>query len=225
MIVVEKKRTLFKERMKSECVDCKGPTCSSCIKKCQMIDKLADANIPVIYWTLKMKDFIGPLNLKNITTDYISSLQGNYANGLGICFVGSYGTGKSTAGCAILKNALMHGYSAYYTTLTDMISYMMDFDTKSEFSSLTTRTDFLFIDEVDSRHFSSSDEAQKVFGSNFERVIRYRVQNQLPTIIASNNSSLEEVFSGQYSRVVESLTSSTVTVVPSLGKDIRKGAK
>lgn len=186
-----------------------------------MVDRLADANIPVIYWFLKMKDFKGPENLRQATISYIQGLKPAYQTGTGLCLTGTYGIGKTTAVCAVLKNALINQYGAYYTSLTGMVSGLMDYATRSEFERLISRVDFLAIDEVDSRHFSTSDEAQKMFGSNFEKIIRYRTQNQLPTLIASNNSSLEEVFTGQYSRVVDSLTANT-KVVRSLGKDIRK---
>jgi len=190
-------------------------------KKAQILDKFAEANIPVSYWFLKMKDFSGPENLKEQTVKYIKSLDDQYVSGKGLCYTGNFGIGKSTSCCAILKNALMQGYDAYYTTLTDIVNYMTDYAFKREFYHIVTRTDFLCIDEVDSRHFSDSEDAQRMFGSNFERIVRYRNQNKLPIIVASNNATITEVFTGQYRRAVDSLLSSS-TVVPALGKDFRK---
>lgn len=204
-----------------ECPSCEGKGCNSCTKKSQMIESLAEANIPVVYWFLKMKDFQGPKNVQEKTIEYITTLEEKYMSGRGLCFVGNYGTGKTTAACAILKNALIHGYTAYYTTLNDLISSLTDPAFKNEFYWLVTRADFLCIDEVDSRHFSDSDEAHAMFGSNFERIIRYRTQNNLPIIIASNNASINEVFTGQWRRVVDSLLNNS-EVVPALGKDYRK---
>lgn len=169
-----------------------------------------------------MKDFSGPKNVKDQTIKYITSIDEMYMTGKGLCFVGNYGTGKSSASCAVLKGALIKGYTAYYTTLNDLISYLTNYETKTEFYDVVSRSDFLCIDEVDSRHFSDSEDAHAMFGSNFERVVRYRAQNNLPLIIASNNASIEEVFTGQWRRVVDSLLSSS-EVIPSLGKDYRKG--
>jgi DNA replication protein DnaC len=177
------------------------------------------------YWFLKLGEFKGPKIVRDNTSQYIADLKKNYALGRGICYTGSYGVGKTTAACAILKHAIINGYSGYYTTLSDLIGYLTSFDTKNEFYHLVTRVDFLCIDEVDSRHFSDSEEAHAMFGSNFERVVRYRTQNSLPLIVASNNATLEEVFTGQYRRVVESLSASSITVVPSLGKDYRMRGK
>jgi len=187
-----------------------------------MIDRLAEANIPTAYWFLKLKDFTGPKNVKDATTEYAQSIKERYMDGQGICYIGTYGSGKTTAACSVLKHALINGYSAYYTSLNDLVGFLTDYNTKSRFYDLVTRVDFLAIDEVDSRHFGDSDEAHAVFGSNFERVIRYRTQNQLPLVIASNNTSIEEVFKGQWRRVVDSLLNNT-KVVPVLGKDHRKG--
>lgn len=221
MRIPEKKKELVKQKMMKECQSCEGKGCPSCTKKSQMIESLADANIPVVYWFLKMKDFKGPKNLKDKTIEYITKIEERYMSGNGLCLVGTYGTGKTTAACAVLKNALIKGYTAYYTTLNDLISGLTDYSTKTEFYWTVTKADFLCIDEVDSRHFSDSDEAHAMFGSNFERVIRYRTQNNLPIIVASNNASIEEVFTGQWRRVVDSLLDSS-EVVPALGKDVRK---
>ena len=103
-----------------------------------------------------------------------------------------------------------------------MIHYLSDFETQNTFYDLVSKVDFLAIDEVDSRHFSDTEQAQQYFGSNFERIVRYRSQNNLPILLASNNSSLDEVFSGQHKRVIDSLLSNVSEVIPSLGKDFRK---
>lgn len=221
MKIVAKKRQTVKSKIISECSKCLGRGCVSCSKKTQVIDAFADANIPVAYWFIKLANYQGPLNIKEATMNYISKLDEMYNSGHGLCFTGNYGVGKTTAACCILKNAIVKNYSAYYTSLNDMVQYLTDFETKSDFYHTVTRSDFLCIDEVDSRHFSGSEDAQRMFGSNFERVIRYRTQNNLPVIIASNNSTIEEVFTGQYRRVVESLSATTISVVPSLGKDFR----
>ena len=220
MKVPSKKREAIKKDLFKKC-KCLGSGCSSCLKQGQMIDKLGESNIPTIYWFLKMRDFTGPSNVKEETVKYKEDLESKYLTGSGICYVGSYGAGKSTAICSILKTALMSDYTVYYTSLVDLINNLTDYSTKNEFFNLVSKVDFLAIDEIDSRHFSDSPEAHSVFGSSFERVVRYRTQNQLPLITASNNSSIEEVFSGQWKRVVDSLLSST-NVVPVIGKDHRK---
>jgi DNA replication protein DnaC len=215
-----KKRILIKEQIAQKCDHVQGKVCEQCVKKQMFVDLMADSNIPIKYWFLKLKDFSGSPIIKDATQNYIDNLKDNFLNGQSLCFVGTYGTGKTYSICSIMKKALISGFSAYYTSLTDIVTYSMDYQYKNEFAIKTTQCDFLAIDEVDSRHMSDSDEAQRLFGSAFEKIIRYRTQNALPTLIATNNSSLEEVFSGQHKRVVESLGSS-LKVVAALGKDFR----
>lgn len=220
MYISEKKKLLIKKQIAEKCGHIEGKVCDTCVKKHMFVDLLSDANIPVKYWFLKFKDFTGSPILKDFTQNYLDAIENNFVSGQSLCFVGTYGTGKTYSICSILKKALLTNFSSYYTSLTDIVTYSMNYDYKNEFSAKVMKVDFLAIDEVDSRHMSDSDEAQRLFGSNFEKIIRYRTQNALPTIIATNNSSLEEVFSGQHKRVVESLGSS-IKVVAALGKDYR----
>lgn len=219
MYVVDKKRLQGKQRIVDEC-GC-GTGCIKCVAKRRFIDKLADANIPAAYWFRVLKDFKGPQNLKKAATVYINNLKNNFEEGLNLCFTGSLGTGKTYSSCAILKNALALGYEAYYTTLTDLTFYLTDYELQKAYFLKVSRADILCIDEVDARHFSDTEQSSNFFGRTFERVIRYRIQNALPTILATNNASLEEAFAGQFKKVIESLSTSGTIVVPALGPDYR----
>ena len=220
MFASDKKRALIKEEIAAACGHTSTITCDKCIKKLMFIDLMADANIPSKYWFLKFADFKGAPNIKTTVEKYVENLNSNFLQGQSLCFVGTYGTGKTYSIAYLLKMAMINNFTAYYTSLTDVVNYSLDFSWRDIYFNKVMKSDFLAIDEVDSRHISSSEEAQKLFGSSFEKIIRYRTQNALPTLIATNNSSLDEVFTGQYKRVVESLSSS-MTVVAALGKDIR----
>lgn len=222
MKVVENKKVRYKNKILRECPKCNGATCPICLNKVRYVDEMANANIPVAYWGLKFSQFNGPENLKQAVQNYLENLEGNYDSGKGLCFVGQYGTGKTYSICSVLKTAIFKGYSVYYTSLLDVVHYMRDYKYMDEFYQTVTRSDFLAIDEVDSRHFGDSDQAQQFFGSNLERIVRYRTQNSLPVLLASNNASLEEVFTGQYKRVIDSLMGQASQVVVALGKDYRK---
>jgi len=222
MKIVEAKRESVKKELQLKCKHCNNIGCPVCSKKKQFVDLMSDSNIPVAYWFLKMADFKGPDNVKAAVLKYRKNLEKNYTDGKGLCFTGQYGTGKTYSICSILKSALVKQHTAYYTSLLDIGHYMTNFNYSDQFYQLVTRCDFLAIDEVDSRHFSDSDDAQRYFGSNLERIVRYRSQNGLPILIGTNNANLQEVFVGQYKRVIDSLLSKAVDVVPSLGKDFRK---
>lgn len=224
MYIVDSKRSEAKEEIFRKC-GC-GAGCIKCSYKIEFIDKMADSNIPAAYWFKKMADFKGAINIKKTTIDYISDIKTNFKLGKSVCYTGNLGTGKTYSSCAILKAALIGGLSAYYTTLIDLGFYMTDFEFKKEFYLTISRADFLCIDEVDSRHFSHTEQSERFFGSSFERILRQRQQNNLPTIMATNNASLEEAFTGQFKKVVESLYMPSTIIVSAIGKDYRlKGDK
>lgn len=185
------------------------------------VDKLAEANIPVGYWFLPMSKFAGSEAIKLAANDYIENLKPHYAAGHNICFAGNYGIGKTYAICSILKSALIGGSTAYYTSLPEM-SHMMTSKERDRYLNMCIRSDFLGLDEIDARHFSASDEAQSFFGSMIEKVVRSRIQNQLPLILATNQKNPAAAFAGQHGRVIESLLSPSCKVVTGLGLDFRK---
>lgn len=221
MFVSDKKKETIKKSMISACENCENG-CNLCLKKCQFIDLLAEANIPVSYWFLQLKDFKGSEHIKNTTIGYIANMADNFNDGKNLIYMGQYGVGKTYAICSLLKSALIKKYSVYYTSMLDLVHYLSDYTTQKMFYGILVNVDILAIDEVDSRHFSNSDQAQQYFGSSLERIIRYRQQNKLPTLIASNNNDVSEIFTGQYKKVIDSLLSVSTEIVPAIGKDFRK---
>lgn len=192
--------------------------------KNRFIDAMANCNIPVNYWFLKFSNFNGSSHIKEETVEYVKSLKYNFEKGAGLCYAGNLGTGKTFAICSILKSAIKVNYSAYYTTLSDLPHYFMDRRYSDEYYDLCTKSDFLAIDEIDARHISNSEEANKLFGTFFERIIRYRQQNSLPMILGTNHPDLTGIFKGQHLKAIESLLSQQIKLVPALGKDFRKKA-
>jgi len=201
--------------------------CSVCAQQAQFLEVIASANIPTAYWFLRMKEFQGAPSIKTAVVDYVKNMPAHYENGEGICFEGTPGTGKTYGMCSILKSALRKDYTVYYTTFSELVFYLSEADAKikSKFYHTVTRADFLCIDEVDSRHFSDSDQSFNFFGRAFERIIRYRTQNNLPILLATNEASITDAFRGQFKKFVESLLAPTVKIIPALGKDFRTQEK
>src|SRR5271157_2876691 len=87
------------------------------------INRYAESNIPLEYWTLKMdSDFVGDERLKKRYDEYIADIKQSYVSGVSICFAGGHGRGKTLCAACILKKVVQKGYSALYTTLSDVIS-------------------------------------------------------------------------------------------------------
>ena len=214
-----KKLDLAKSDVISTCGCANG--CSKCGAKLQFLEKMFDSCIPVMYWSLKMSEFTGAANIKESVMAYTADLPKHYKAGTNVCFSGTLGTGKTYSMANILKAALAQDFTAHYVSLIDLVSGLTNNSIKYSFGDLLMNVDFLAIDEVDSRHIAQSDAAQDFYGTSFERVLRSRLQNRLPTLIATNNSSLEEAFGRQFRKTIESLSATCMTVVPALGKDFR----
>jgi len=189
----------------------------------QFVDAMADANIPVAYWMLPMSSFAGSDDIKQTVYSYVGALKQNYNDGQGFIFAGPYGVGKTYGMCSVLKTALRAGYSAYYTSITDMSLYIGSRATRDEYLRLCTKSDFIAFDELDSRHIPTSEDGRAFFGSAVEKIIRERAQNKLPTLFATNHESLKPVFDGQYGRAILSLLAPVSKTVTALGLDFRQG--
>ena len=219
MSVMEKKKELAKLEISSKCGCVSG--CSTCSTTRSFVDSLADANIPEAYWMLSYKSFTGSDHIKKSTEEYIENMPANYRSGTSVCFAGSPGTGKTMSACTIIKAALKNKYTGYYTTLSDIASYLADNLYKTQLYHKLINVDFLCIDEVDSRHFADTESSENFFARSFERVFRYRIQNRLPIIFATNHASLNEAFTGQFKKIFESIGSQSVKTIVSVGVDHR----
>lgn len=218
MKINEKKVAIAKEAVAASC-GC-GAGCPSCALQRQFVDKMADASIPVLYWSLKMSDFSGATSIKTAVDLYIGKLGENFKLGKNLCLSGTLGTGKTYSLTNILKSALAKDFSAYYVSLPELVGLLTNPATKHSAADFLSGVDFLAIDEVDSRHIAQSDAAQDFYGASFEKILRTRLQNLLPTLMATNNASLDEAFNRQFKKTVESLSASCI-MVAAFGKDHR----
>lgn len=209
-----------KDNVIKNCSKCDGKGCGYCFKYCSFIDKMAEAEIPVDYWFRKMDEFYGDPNFKNMVQDYIKDIKGQYSKGLIYCFVGPRGTGKTMAGSEILKSALLHNYTAHYTTMVDAVAKMLA-PNSYNFRAIIKQADFFFLDEVDQRFFASQG-SQELFGNHFENIIRTRSQNKMPTIMCSN-SVVDQIFDGQFKESLDSLKAQFMKVFVATSLDARKG--
>jgi len=202
---------------------CSG-VCTRCTKIHTLIDIMYGANIPVGYWFLTMKEFSGAHKLKELYDDYVQNLQNRYMEGRALCFAGNQGTGKTMTSICILKEAIKKGFSAYYTTASDMLSGLTNYKNSSELREKLRTVDFLVIDELDSRFFVS-DSVKELFSGIYENIFRYRSHNMIPTILCTNETEgILNVFYGPGAQSIGSLNNQYLTVCPVIGPDFRKNA-
>jgi len=193
-----------------------------CVKALKLIDLMAESNIPVGYWFSKMKGFKGSKKLEQVVKDYTTNINEKYDNGTSICLAGNQGTGKTMSSICILKAALKRNFSAYYTTASDIVAEMTNYESNSVTRKILRESDFLVIDELDSRFFPS-DAQKELFSSIYESVFRFRAHNHLPTIICTNETDdILNVFYGAGVQSITSLNTQYLTVYPVVGTDFRK---
>jgi len=191
-------------------------------RKHAIIDKLDEAGIPVGYWFLTMSDFDGSPVLQSIVEEYMADIESAYMDGKSMCFAGNQGTGKTMSSICILKEAIKLGYSAYYTTASDILNEWTDYKNSSALRKRLREVDFLLIDELDSRFFTS-DSVKELFSGIYENVFRYRAHNTMPTIICTNETEeILNVFYGASVQSIGSLNKQYLNIIPVVGKDFRK---
>lgn len=167
-----------------------------------------------------MADFIGPTSLKKFYDSYTSDVKAAYKEGKRARFGGSHGIGKTYTCACILKRVIeTQSYTALYVNLTDVIHVMLTSppDEKVYGRNILLETDFLVIDEFDSR-FMGSENAADLFGRIIEPIMRTRIQNRMPLFFCTNTSKVEESFSGPLKASIESLMN-LVKLVPVIGGD------
>ena len=214
------KKDLVKEKIKRD-HGCNS-TCIRCVKVHRLIDLMFEANIPVGYWFLNMKDFKGAEEIKKIYDEYSINIKEKYMDGESICFAGNQGTGKTMSSICLLKDALKKGFSAYYITASDILNKMTDFKNSGEIRDKLRNKDFLVIDELDSRFFTS-DSVKELFCGIYENVFRFRAHNMMPTIICTNETEgVLRIFAGAGVQSIESLNRQYLKVYPVIGPDFRK---
>lgn len=188
------------------------------------INRYADSNIPIEYWSLKMeKDFYGDNRLLNKYNEYISDLKKSYLDGTSICFAGSHGLGKTLTITSILKKASNKGFTCLYTTLSDIVNVLTSASNEEKFLARRelSLVDFLAIDEFDSR-FISSDNAADLYARTLENIFRTRSQNKLPTLMCTNSPNIIETFNGPLKASIDSLMKGYLKLFPVFGEDYRK---
>ena len=178
--------------------------------KLTAINRYAESNIPIEYWGLRMdRDFVGDARLKQRFDEYVLDLKASYVDGTSICFAGGHGLGKTMTATCILKKACQKGYFCLYTNLSDIVSILTSGSGEDKFLARRelVLVDFLVIDEVDNRFFKKSEAANDIFASTLESIVRARLQNKMPIILATNSPQIRESFTSLYKASLGSLMS------------------
>jgi DNA replication protein DnaC len=189
------------------------------------INRYAESNIPIEYWELSMeKSFVGDPRLKSKFEEYTKDIKNTYCLGSSLCLAGSYGLGKTLTLNSILKKAALKGYSCLYSDLSNIVSIMLSAESSDKFLAKRelSMVDFLAIDEVDQRFFNASNNSNETFARNLEFILRARLSNKLPTLLATNSPAIKETFVNLFKDSLGSIMSKIEMFVVMPGNDFRK---
>lgn len=190
--------------------------------KITAINRYAESNIPIEYWSLNMKDFTGDPRLKAKYEEYTGDITNSFITGKSILFAGQHGIGKTYITTSILKKACHKNFSALYINLSNIIDMLVGAPQEEKFIAKKelTMVDFLVIDEVDPRFITF--EASDLFARSLESVFRIRAQNKLPILLCTNSTNVVESFNGSLKESLDSLMKGYLEVFPVFGTDFRK---
>jgi DNA replication protein DnaC len=164
-------------------------------------------------------DFNGDPDAKKMVQGYVDRWRAARQNGLGLTLWSKeLGTGKTFGATHVAKSLVKLGQRVQFIHFTDLISTVVweTLDDERHFVYLP----WLVIDEVWFNPARDSEAKKAMFGENFERLIRNRTNQNLPTIITSNLSPVQ--FKEHWPRVA-SLLSSKQMPVEFAGSDFRLG--
>ena len=171
------------------------------------------ACIPDSFWKVTPEQVVGNRWLfDNCIVPYSNQLRKAWRNGYGLICVGDNGVGKTMFLCYILKVALQKGYSAYYTTASELdnqLKWAMDDPSRKSGIEVVVMQDFLVLDELAKEQYKAGDSWIR---TQIERVIKGRYDAGLPTLIGSNanchqlgkayGASLASLFHGNFKQVI-----------------------
>ena len=150
---------------------------------------LYSCGIPWGLQVLGKRDIYQQSEAVSVVMDYIDKPEENFKYGMGLFLYGPNGSGKTMLGSLVLKAYAAKGYSICFTTFIELLegkkSSWSDQDEKDWFARQVTNADILVIDDPGKEH-RVSERGIDFINSLLQEVVRYRISNNLPTIITTN---------------------------------------
>jgi DNA replication protein DnaC len=154
---------------------------------------LYEACVPMSFWEVVQSDVEHNRDLfESSVLQYCEKLHMARTRGYSLLCMGSNGTGKTLFISYILKQVIEYGYTAYYTTVLDYDHNIRLGMNNSEVASRLEwmlGSDFLAFDELIKERYKDGDNWMRL---EIERILKYRNDNNLPTLVGTN-ASLEEI--------------------------------
>lgn len=163
----------------------KGVTNScDCRMQLQLAKHYTAAGIGADYFRLTWEDYVAPPPQTLLI--YAANFHNAVAEGTGVLFTGTNGTGKTMLATLTLKELIKKGFSAFSSSFSDAI----DRRTESFGDDMAARffdrkfihSHALLLDDLGQELHSSSDLAR----STLDKILRTRTKNNRPTLLTTN---------------------------------------
>jgi DNA replication protein DnaC len=149
------------------------------------------ADIPLEHLVLTLDDIVQPelSSVKAKIKTYIDNLDTNINSGTGLLLCGDCGTGKTSFGCIVLKEAIKAGHSGYFASLEDCVNLVTggwrDKAMKEEFENRILNSKVLLLDDIGGTEIHTPGN-HALITSTFTTLFKERGSNLRPTILTSN---------------------------------------
>lgn len=182
-------------------------------EEAQVQVELFRACVPVDFWLVCDQDVTHNRKVwEDFVLPYCEALHVARRRGYGLHLEGDNGVGKTMFAAYVLGCAIRAGYTAYYTTVLDLnfdLRRGLDNREVMERMDQLLEMDFLALDELTKEQYKEGDSWMR---THVERVLKFRHDNNLPTVVAANagldqigeayGPTVRSVLVGKYQRVL-----------------------
>jgi DNA replication protein DnaC len=195
-----------------------------CSLQLQLYKHYLSSGIGATFQRLTWDDYEGEPNPLTIALDYLENHESYVSRGLGLIFLGRFGTGKTMIATLLLKELILLGYPCYGTTFSSMISMFTSgwksIEDQRFFQKKLKQSHVLLLDDLGKEFRTKTNLAESVF----DDILRSRVQNGFPTFITSNMTPAE-LEQGYGSAVLSLLREASIShVFAATSRDFREKA-
>jgi DNA replication protein DnaC len=149
------------------------------------------AGVGVTYQRLDWEDFQGDPEARQEASDYLERHVNSISRGIGMIFMGDYGTGKTLVTTLMLKDLIKLGYNCYSTTFASMMEMFTagwkSAEEQRRFQQKIMYSEVLLLDDIGREMRTKA----KLSETTFDDVLRRRVQDGRPTFITTNMDMAE----------------------------------
>jgi DNA replication protein DnaC len=153
-----------------------------------------------------------PSRAKNldVVRGYATNIQEHRQAGRNLILIGGRGTGKDHLATAVMRHAIVKGFSVAFTRGTTLAKAMISASKGEEGPDEKCMTaDFLCISDIEPKQ---KEEASATVMAGFLELIDERYRRRLPTIVTSNAKQRSEMITAIGDRAIDRLLHDAIVV-------------